>query len=136
MAIEIKGKIDDSGLLARLDRAPHTIKRKASKVVRGASLAVERRIKIEMPVDTGRARASWAHWTPGDIVSPSPDSGADDAIWEVSGDGLTITQGTNVEYVELLNDGHSKQAPSGFIDKAVDVGARVLEDGLGEIEGL
>ena len=71
--------------------------------VREVSLDTVRDVKIQMPVDTGRARASWG----------SPEA---EGIWEIEDGGFTIVQGTNVEYVEYLNEGHSKQAPAGFID--------------------
>ena len=38
--------------------------------------------------------------------------------------------GTRVPYTEYLNDGHSKQAPAGFIDKAENR-ANLLIDKLG-----
>jgi hypothetical protein len=68
------------------------------------------RVKTDMPVDTGRARASWG--TPGEAHE------AGDAVWRVEDGGLTVVQGSNVEYVPALNDGHSKQQPAGFIDRA------------------
>jgi hypothetical protein len=94
--------------------------------VRSVSLTAERRVKDEMPKRTGRAAGSWGHWTPGDI-SANPDASSADAVWEVSDNGFTITQGSNVEYVEALNDGHSRQAPAGFIDAAEAQSQRELD---------
>lgn len=86
-----------------------------------------------MPVDTGRARASWGHFTPGDVRN-NPDANAGDAIWDDLKDGgMTITQGTNVEYVEGLNAGHSQQAPAGFLDAAEDAAQRALDREIVEI---
>jgi len=68
------------------------------------------RVKREMPIDTGRARASWG--------SPSEAFEPGDAVWQVEDNGQTVIQGSNVEYVPGLNEGHSKQAPAGFIDAA------------------
>ena len=94
------------------------------RMVRSVSFELERNVKNEMPVDTGRARASWGHWTPGDLRGPS-DARASDAVWKETDDGLTIEQGSNVEYIAGLNDGSSKQAPRGFLDvleeRAVDL---------------
>lgn len=89
------------------------------QTVRKASFALERRVKQEMPVDTGRARASWGHWSP-EMANARTDnpSNPSDAYWEEKDDGLTIEQGSNVEYIEALNDGHSQQAPAGFLDLA------------------
>lgn len=76
--------------------------------VREVSFNAERYVKIAMPVDTGRARASWGHSTP--PASPA------DGIWEENERDLSITQGSRVEYIEQLNEGSSQQAPAGFID--------------------
>jgi hypothetical protein len=53
----------------------------------------------ETPVDTGHARQGWQ---------------LDDA----AGDAIKITN--NIEYIGALNNGHSKQAPTGWIDAIVD----------------
>lgn len=84
--------------------------------LRAVSLAAERRIKDAMPVLTGRARASWGHWTPGDVHNPKANAG--DAHYKEDDANLTIEQGSNVEYIEALNAGHSQKAPAGFIDTA------------------
>lgn len=123
----------------------------AQKALKAASFAVEKRVKLSMPVDTGRARTSWGHWTPADVrggtrVSKAHTSGglkraaakgmpnASDPVWEEADNGLTITQGSNVPYIEYLNNGHSRQAPAGFLDKAQQVGQLELEKSLGLID--
>lgn len=94
--------------------------------VKVVSFKVEARVKREMPVDTGRARASWGHFTPGDLVG-NDEAGPGDAVWREEDGGLTLIQGTNVEYVEGLNEGNSAQAPAGFIDTAEEWAADELE---------
>lgn len=74
-----------------------------------------RNIKIAMPVDTGRARASWG----------SPEA---EGVFFYEDDGMTNVQGTNVEYVQYLNEGHSKQAPAGFIDAEEEARANSLAE--------
>ena len=130
--MRIMAKIQDNGLARDLDKADKSVKVKAANTVRAASFAVEKRVKIDMPVDKGRARASWGHWTPSDVVEHGEES-RKDAHWAVKDDGLTIEQGSNVWYIAELNQGSSRQAPAGFIDKAADAGARVLAE---EIEKL
>lgn len=88
-----------------------------SQVVRAESMQAKREVQVAMPVDTGRAKASW-----GNKPSLTPAQ-LGDGIWDVKDDGFTIIQGSNVEYVPDLNDGHSAQAPAGFID-AVAVRAK------------
>jgi hypothetical protein len=120
-------------VLRDLERAPAEVKQRAPRIVQATSFALEKRIKNEMPVDKGRARASWGHWTPGDIVQADPDASRADAHWETRDGGLTTEQGSNVDYIEALNDGHSKQAPAGFIDKAVAVAQRALIQGIDQM---
>ena len=117
-------------------RAPTVTRAQAKVAVREASFAVEKRVKIEMPVDTGRARASWGHWTSGDMRTPNKAANAGDASWKEEDDGLTIAQGSNVGYIEMLNNGHSSQAPAGFLDKAQLVGQVELEKEVGLIDPL
>jgi len=127
--MRILAKIQDNGLARDLDKADTIVKAKAAKTVLAASFAVEKRVKIDMPVDKGRARASWGHWTPADIVEHGTEN-SKDAYWAVKDDGLTVEQGSNVWYIAELNQGSSQQAPAGFIDKAAEVGARVLTEEL------
>lgn len=117
--------------------------------VRQVSLAAERRIKSGppdgMPVDTGRARASWGHYTPSMLrmrtlttsegekerhslaAISGNESMHTDAHWKELDNGLMIEQGSNVEYVDALNDGHSSQSPRGFIDRAEEAANQELD---------
>ena len=133
--ITIKARVEDFGLLLKLDRAPDAARKRAGQKVRAVSLGIERGIKNDMPVDSGRARASWGHWTADDLTRDNPDARASDAVYVISDGGLTVTQGSNVEYVAALNEGHSQQAPAGFIDTNAERGGRALEDELGQILG-
>ena len=108
--------------------------------LRETSLATERSIKqhgemFSMPRDTGRAAASWGHWTPGLLRVHAKDAGPGDAVWEEKDNGLTIVQGSNVPYIEDLNAGHSKQAPAGFLDRAEEHAMRLLDKYINEIMG-
>jgi len=136
MPIEIVGRVEgDKEVYRMLSRANTQTKSRAWTKLRAASLALLRRIKIEMPVDTGRARASWGQWTPGDIRKPNVKANQEDAVWEENMADLKITQGTNVRYVPALNDGHSQQAPAGFIDKAANDAAAELVKDIDEMLG-
>lgn len=55
---------------------------------------------LETPVDTGQARQGWEVTT--------PTTAYEDGIVE-----------NNVEHIVYLNDGHSPQAPEGFVDTIV-----------------
>ena len=105
----------------------------ARKAVRKVALSTEKRVKQEMPVDTGRARASWGRWSGG---TNNPEASEADSIWRTEDDGLTNVQGSNVPYIGALNDGHSQKAPAGFIDAAAEVAAEVLNEELAKIDPL
>jgi HK97 gp10 family phage protein len=120
MGLNITAKIEDDGLMERFREAGDEAKEAAKPIVKEVALAGVKAVKSEMPVDTGRARASWGIWTPGDIRESSSDQKQGDAVFTVSGDGLTVTQGTNVGYVEQLDKGTSEQAPAGFIDRVAE----------------
>lgn len=124
--VTIQTTIEDNGLLARLAAAPDVAKDKAKDILRTVALAGVKRVKQDMPVDTGRARASWGVWTPGDVHDDKSGAKEGDAVFQVSGDGQTVTQGTNVPYVEELEKGSSTQAPAGFIEKASEDMANAL----------
>jgi hypothetical protein len=104
--------------------------------LRAASLALERGIKQDMPVDTGRARASWGHWTPADIKGAA--KGGDDGgpVYDEDEGALNIIQGSNVEYIIYLNAGHSRQAPAGFLEKRALKAQLALGERLGLIDPL
>lgn len=89
---------------------PQKVKTAAKNRVKIVSLRVLGRVKVQMPVDTGAARARWGI------------QGASGGIWQELDDGMTIVQGAGLEpyeYIERLNEGSSQQAPAGFLDAIV-----------------
>lgn len=106
---------------------------RARKALKKVSFATEKRVKQEMPVDTGRARASWGHWSGG---THNPEASEGDSIFREEDGGLSIIQGSNVPYIEALNAGHSQQAPAGFIDKAKQDADEILSQELAFIDIL
>lgn len=106
-------------------------------------------IKDAMPVDTGRSKAGWGIYTSNDLAS-SPyqalnksqllrwnkrraESEAADAVWIEDEESLSIIEGTNVPEVEYLENGHSRQAPAGFIERLTYVRLIMLGNELGEL---
>jgi hypothetical protein len=126
MRVTVRGRIDDEKTFI-LSRRLNAL-RMAKQAVKKVSFAAERAIKNAMPVDTGRARASWGNWTPQHLRKNAKDASANDAIWETKDDGLTQVQGSNVEYIVYLNDGTSAKAPKSFIDAAAERAQRELEN--------
>lgn len=109
-------KIEDNGIGKLFDRMGEEGKQEAKKTLNDVAIAMMGGIKQDMPVDTGRARASWGIWTPQDISGPADEANEGDSYYAVKDDGATIEQGSNVEYIKELNEGSSTQAPAGFID--------------------
>lgn len=131
--VTITARIDDDGLINRLKHADDATRARVKPLPREVSLIGVKRIKMDMPVDTGRARASWGVWTPGDAKADDTDAKESDAVFSVSGDGLTVIQGTNVPYVEELEKGSSQQAPAGFIEAAANAMADALMKRVSDI---
>ncbi len=86
---------------------------------------------VQTPVDTGRAKANWivTQDTPTDDQKDAPSSPSS-ATASAMVDGTREIQKTtaysktyiqnNLPYIEALNDGHSKQAPTKFVDIIVE----------------
>lgn len=112
-------------------------------VLRGLNMATEdvvRRITLEVhanlvettPVDTGWARANWVPRVGSPTTDPVGTPGAQGvgAASAASQAGLAgvlnyrLSQGVvwitnNVSYISALNDGHSRQQPAAFVQRAI-----------------
>ena len=105
----------------------------ADTIKRKVALDIFWRLLATTPVDTGRARAGWsastsgasyynkvtreapAGWKKGDSpYYPLPKAPA------ISPGAPVIYIYNNVDYIGLLNDGKSTQAPAMFVEQAVD----------------
>ena len=92
------------------------------KLVRGTVLNVNRDLKKESPVDSGRFRFSWQVGENGPVGGAPPKgnySGGTDLrkinyMKEKVGKLYSIH--SNLPYAEPLARGHSQQAPAGWID--------------------
>lgn len=92
------------------------------------ALAVDDAVVSATPVDTGRARGNWIPSinTPVEQADPNRlDPGgslgrqAMQAALASFKAGDTVCLTNNIAYIGRLNDGSSRQAPAGFVDKAV-----------------
>lgn len=115
------GKSDLSAwklLSMRIRQVAVAIEEDAKQVVVDDAMGLCNDIKESMPVDSGRAKAGWGQYTPEHLTRTDPKnvSSPSDAVWIVSPKAWSIRQGTNVPYTVYLNEGHSQQAPAGFID--------------------
>ncbi len=120
--------------IARIQR---DIPRQAEDSVRRAALAIDQALVNETPVDTGRARSNWRvglDVAPREEVEPrSPQATLDEAKGTLEdfrlGQHRSVRIRSNLSYIDRLNDGHSAQAPAGFIEKATQAGIRALKRG-------
>lgn len=100
------------------------------KTVRAVALVVDAELINTTPVDTGRARANWLPSlnTP-DVRIVEPNSAPLLLTTELKSFKLsdTILITNNLPYIRRLNDGSSKQAPKGFVDKALRKGKRAVK---------
>ena len=134
---------------------PRNMKRNADAVVakgmdklgKAAGFELGRRIMRRTPVDTGRARANW------NASIGSPDASTTESTSSMTatarlvsttaelqlfkGQEFWVTNG--LPYIQALEDGHSTQAPRGFmVTGAVSemkpwlerIGARISREGL------
>jgi hypothetical protein len=95
-------------------------------------LVANQTVIMATPVDTGRARANWQISIDTEIDSELDSTDAQGALTRNQGiirsyrNGAIILQ-NNVAYIGQLNDGWSAQAPAGFVEKALQTAARVVQ---------
>lgn len=91
-------------------------------------LDIHERLVTTTPVDTGWARANWLLAVGKPVEKPVGSKKKIDPAPQAVGVGSILkwkfSQGpahdtNNVPYIRKLNEGSSKQAPAGFVDKAV-----------------
>jgi hypothetical protein len=117
-----------------------------NQVMRRCALVIDGAVVLATPVDTGRARSNWVvglNLPPtGTIPAYSPGKGrsteaANTAAAIAHGNqqidafrGMRTTSsiyiGNNLDYIGKLNNGHSKQAPAGFVETAVLQGVNAV----------
>ena len=121
-----------------LKRFGRVTRQQAEVIFRKIALELDYVVVLGTPVDTGRARGNWY---------PSIGAPSDTVDWESKGQAASIGRVTatvtsaklgsvvwltnNLPYILPLENGHSKQAPSGMVDLNLDriaakYGARVV----------
>ena len=98
-----------------LEASLKQLKGDAFKLLLHESEELRRKMKEDMPVDTGAARDSWGSVPAGAVAAKRLLEG----VWREDKDGLEIEQGSvrdAYNYIIRLNQGSSQQAPAGFID--------------------
>jgi hypothetical protein len=105
------------GISSSINELTKTINKSIETELRTRALKALSDVKLQTPVDLGIARNSWyigytekyinAKETPTSITILAPKN---------KPTKIVVTNG--VEYIEFLNNGHSKQAPTKFIESA------------------
>ena len=83
-------------------------------------------VATDTPVDTGRAQSSWWLAQPGQDVRPKDGFGVPrppSLYWLTWQNSEPVLINPN-DYVVYLNEGHSQQAPSKFIERAINRAVR------------
>lgn len=94
------------------------------QAVRFCALYFTGDVKLNTPVDTGRARWNWhadLNTMSVRIVEPNQGQTPDEAMTAVANYklGETIYISNNLPYIKRLNEGYSQQAPAGFVQDSI-----------------
>lgn len=132
-------------LAARLNGVADNISEQANEIKKKAATVIVRDLITVTPVDTSRALSNWlatlnapannsvlAH-SPGQQGSTrgtSMSTALANAINIIakSKPGQPIFLTNNLRYIRALNDGHSKQAPAGFVERAELLGGKIIRE--------
>lgn len=126
--------------MATLEFVIADLTRFTERVVTALTLDVTARLIETTPIDLGWARANWvpAIGNPfrvepgarpteaGGVSRAAQDSGIASVIASYMLRSGPIYISNNVPYIQALNAGHSKQAPAGFVQAAVEQAAAEL----------
>lgn len=121
------------------------VERIAEKAVKFVTLEVHANLQSApqeggTPVKTGFARASWIPSV--GVANPAvggsrqavnighSEAGAAQVLTFKLSDGVTFVT-NNCPYILVLNAGHSRQAPAGFVDSAVERAVNAAEQAFG-----
>ncbi len=95
-------------------------------LLRVTVLETDARLKLQSPVDTGRFRVSWQIGQNAADSTPAPEGSYDADITPPKGSnyqpgqeklGNYYSVHNNLPYAEPLAQGHSPQAPAGWVDR-------------------
>lgn len=113
---------------------------KLNRKMRAMALSIEQALVLSTPVDTGRARANWqvsldspakgeakteqgrdsrGRFTKGAYPEPAAVIAKAKEVLSTRKPEQNIFISNNVPYIRRLNEGHSAQAPAGFVEAAV-----------------
>lgn len=107
-----------------LERFGKITQEQATTIVRKITLELDSAVVLSTPVDTGRARGNWFPSVDNPVttvdLASTDKSGAGSvqratAFIAMSPIGHTVWLSNNLDYIEKLENGSSKQAPNGMV---------------------
>lgn len=106
------------GLKSAVNNLQKDIDKEVEKEFRSRALKAFADVKLTTPVDTGQARNSWyIGYTETYFNQQTPvSSNINILVPKDKPNKIIVTNGTT--YIEFLNNGHSQQAPTKFIEAA------------------
>lgn len=125
--------MDPNKFSKRMTALAKTFESNAEQLVVKTALTVHSTIVLGTPVDTGRARGSWlveiGRAAEGSATTPAefgfvPATNKAQAKLKGYKAGGEVHITNNLPYITPLNQGHSKQAPAGFVEEAIAAGVR------------
>jgi hypothetical protein len=127
------------------------VAQEADRTMRKVALLADQTVVLATPVDVGRARSNWLvqldtpsrrqidAYVPGQAGSTAAPNVSEalaqgrEVVTRYDGDkNNAIVISNNLPYINRLNDGYSRQAPAGFVERAVQAavqrvrGARLI----------
>lgn len=141
---------NEAALIKRFAALTENIDREVGEMLVLISTAVHVEVVTATPVDTGRARTGWSlaigapdSYVPPEDIYPNMQSGGARAtatrdaynilrpLLAQGADVYTSVFDTNaVPYIEELNAGSSRQAPSDYVSRAVTVVTQMIRSGM------
>jgi hypothetical protein len=137
-----KGLLD---LATSLEKKAKAIDEAASKLAVDTALTIVGDLAYKTPVDTSQALSNWQVSLGSPVDSKIPpyypgeggstrNSSAQSTIDAAKNalkqkrPGVTIYISNVLPYIRRLNDGYSKQAPAGFVERAVLIGRKMRKN--------
>lgn len=132
-------------LAKRLEKQAASLGGQASNAAVRAAEAILKDLVYMTPVDTSKALSNWqvSLGAPADNSRPPYFTGSGGSTADKSAaaaikagmnvlkdkpPGVSIFLTNNLPYIRRLNEGYSKQAPAGFVERAVLIGRKIAED--------
>ena len=130
--------IDFNILTTSIKKAQKEVEEVPLKALRRVATQVDQAVVIATPRDTGRAANNWLPSLNTPILQANENAsgpngqilGVSQAVIFSANLGDTIYFSNNLPYIGKLNDGSSKQAPAGFVQKAALAAETSLATGI------